>query len=497
MGDRTFLLIMGLFLIVAVFAYDRFVTERGDLGPMAKLMDYAGLSQYAQDEQGVHMSHQETQLKIRNNMVSLQEIYRQIDSQREALILNRQELLQKLTDINDQLTQQAEIYAHTMEEEGHAFRSRFPRLEELGQEIIQTQQLEDPKLREDRLTLIKEELRILLEGMAVDSPEDLPKLDEIIEKIGVYVHAQDGVAGQTCSSGTDCLTEALDGMDAIVQDALLQSEQDLEEFTQLTQMLKKEYVTLADNLQASDSQYDMTNQNVTSELQSLTQALVEITQSDLQKLLTLYQTLVQQQQVLMENLDIHHQRVWQVQQRANQRLEEILQTGRRIPRLKTGSSQQTAGILLGELSVQRDTLMSAFAQNDQQMHGLHTSRWQANQHFAENIITYLPPVAPEYQTAGVHPQTSRSSQLISTKPAFQSSPVAQRVPIMKSDPMTQRTAVQPSGPDTRRLQVMEQKRQQDRLRQTSQEQYERLRRQTKLNEEHLKNNLQMYSTKSP
>jgi hypothetical protein len=507
MGDRVFLLLIGIFVLTAVFAYDRIVTQRGEIGPVARLMDYAGLSKSVQNgqEQGESsVSHHEVQSQIRNNMVNLQEAYHQIDSQREALIHDRQAILQRLLEINDQIMREAQVYTRVLEEESHALRSRFPGLEELVQMIIQTRRLEDPQLREEHLAAIKQKLLDFSSEAAGDYPlKDVSGSREIIEKIEKYVLARDELAEDLCASGNGCLAEALDDIekeiDRVARDTLVRSQKNSEELIQLTETLKKEYAGLADNMRASDDRYDTTNQSVESELQSLTQALVEITQDDLQKLMTLYQALVREHRVLMENLDLHHQRVELIQQKANQRLEDILRAWRPIARLKNPSSGETTEALLAQLSSRRLALLEELAGNDQQMRGLHSSRWEVNQHFADSITAYLPKaewIAPEYQAAGAGHLPNRSSPA-SIRVSLTDPPAARRSPSEGYDHGMQRTAGKPGGLNNRRLQVMEQKRQQDQRLQNSQEQYERLRRQTKYNEEYLKKNLHRPSTTSP
>ena len=48
MGDKTFLILLIVFVVIGVFTYDQYITEKTGESPISKVLDYGGLAQEGQ-----------------------------------------------------------------------------------------------------------------------------------------------------------------------------------------------------------------------------------------------------------------------------------------------------------------------------------------------------------------------------------------------------------------------------------------------------------------
>src|SRR5690242_12608774 len=135
MFDRSLLIVLVLFLTAGGYLYEKYARERGDVGPVARLIDFAKFGKVSEVFKP-SSSRKVLQYNSRASLVMLQEKHKLLENQRAQLVLNRRELLSQLAAINDQIVDEALVYAHRIDEDREHYLERFPEIKEIGDNII-------------------------------------------------------------------------------------------------------------------------------------------------------------------------------------------------------------------------------------------------------------------------------------------------------------------------------------------------------------------------
>ncbi|MCR4336272.1 MAG: hypothetical protein NUV91_00495 [Candidatus Omnitrophica bacterium] len=277
MGEKTLLTLIVLFLVVGVFAYDRYVTEQGELGPVARLMDYAGLGEKFQNIDNPFFQKKVTQTSSQYRIGEVYDIYQKIEGQRLELMQHRQEIIHQLQGMNGELNQEASQYATSLNQEQEAFLERFPELRKFLSQLHQNQEGKDWKA----------EASNFLNTQMILSEE---------KKIEV--------------------AHMLDHFD--------QQNVNVQELFKTARSLEKEYQVLETNTAATQRQLTENHDEIEMRFQQLTRKMVQVTDEDMSQLMDSYQNLWKAEEILLANLEINQQRVRQQQEAFNKQWSKVI-----------------------------------------------------------------------------------------------------------------------------------------------------------------------------
>ena len=199
MNEKFFLVAMVAFLIAGVLAYDHYITEKGQIGPMGRLLDFAGLSKkdaafHARTTKTIRAKYR---LDLESDLQRLRETHQKIESQRVNLVLHRRAILEQLAALDGQVNQEAQKYTDALKQEQTEFLNRFPQIEQIGSSLLQNQAQPDAVLRQAGYAQNRQELsNFLKEVGGPNPPDEVSGLQIPLEKIDlVFFRSQKGGPG--------------------------------------------------------------------------------------------------------------------------------------------------------------------------------------------------------------------------------------------------------------------------------------------------------------
>ncbi len=338
MWDKTFVLLLVVFVLVGVVAYDRYITEQGEIGPVGKILDYAGLAKFIDDpQQKVTINSRSYHLRLKDNMARLQERYVNIETQRKTLVENREKILSQLTVWNDQVESEAAIYEKAILAEKQRFLEYSPELERLGTDLARISQEPDPAIRQQQYGQTKRQLLALFDELVSQSEEARTRLDEIVAQLDLIIGQEKAEVIENCGSLKQCLTDNLGQLESelnsIGQSVVEQPSRDVDQFSKLLGMLRREHHVFSKNAEVSERRLSEGSARIDSELKALTEKLDDVSQGDLAELSRLYEELWREQVDLTENLQLNLQRLSDVHAKAEKQFAEIVASLKKSPKV--------------------------------------------------------------------------------------------------------------------------------------------------------------------
>src|SRR3989338_2030329 len=246
MIDRILIVVLILFMALGATFYEQYAKGRGEVGPIARLLDFAKFGKFSDTYQS-RTSHKISHFNSQNSLGLLSEKYQRLEEQRLQLVLNRRALLDQSITVNNQIVQEALVYQHAIEQDRDTFLSRFPELEPLGNSIITTYAISDPAQREQEYQQIKNQLTAILEEFTVQAPEYTQRLHNILDEIEAITNEeQDALAA--CDDPARCIKEKLDELKdelkAASGDILTSAKDDITTIEDMTNKLREQYQIL-------------------------------------------------------------------------------------------------------------------------------------------------------------------------------------------------------------------------------------------------------------
>ena len=335
MFDRALIIVLILFLTVGAYSYEKYCQERGDVGPVARLIDFAKFGKTS-DVFHSSFSHKVFKYNARATLAMLREKHNSLESQRVQLVLNRRELLSQLDKISDEIVNEALGYAHRIDEDREQYLDRFPEIAEIGQNIIQTTGISNPREREERYQVIRTRLEDILQELGQSQAENRVRFNQILDEMDHIVNQEEAFLS-SCPDWGDCVNERLRRLRgearALSEEILGDAQKDIKVLAKMTEELREQYKALGENLEVNDEQIEANNELMAGKLKLLAEHLVSVTETDLKSVMDAYEDLETQQEILLENLDLHQARVRQTQEDNNRRSEEIMANLKQVPRI--------------------------------------------------------------------------------------------------------------------------------------------------------------------
>src|SRR3989338_10370698 len=132
MADKTILLLMIAFVLSGILAYDRYKMDHGERGPVAELLDFAGLAQYDEaPQQRTTVIQDVYEYNPRAVLRQMRELHQKYEEERKKFVDNRKEVIERIIELNDEVASTAAIYTDELTQESARFLEKFPQVETL------------------------------------------------------------------------------------------------------------------------------------------------------------------------------------------------------------------------------------------------------------------------------------------------------------------------------------------------------------------------------
>jgi len=306
-GDRTFIVLLILFVMVGVYSYDRYLVEEGELSPVAQLIDFAGLADLISlPDSKITITHETFRFNAQSNLKRLQEKHNDILAQRNKLIKNRTNILNQLIAIGNNYTDEAEMYANMIKNEGDKLMNVYPDLKQIKDDLFSAKDIEDPIIKLNTYNEIKQRLFDFAATIVNDPEFDLSRLGSILENIEQILIEEDEAFMEECGTFAQCIEENLDDLEEelsiLIAGIVERPGRDLGKLSLLTKQFEEEYKIYQERFDQQGIELEHSDDFIEGEFRALVKQLLLITDNDLEDLKKLFIKLENEKRIYMEDL---------------------------------------------------------------------------------------------------------------------------------------------------------------------------------------------------
>lgn len=380
MADKGFVFLLILFLMSGVAVYDRYVTIKGDVSPVARLIDFTGLADFGGDYSiRTRRSHTTSHENPEENLARLKEKLAQINDKRNALVQNREVLVKQLVDVNDKVRNEAQQYVQTIYAERKAFLTQFPELAEVSHFFSAVY----PITREKSDRQIESELKVLIAELTMRLTQDPSRLAVIYQSLREKIGGESASLKKNCPdiSLEQCFVdhpaEIKDFFVEIIDEMMIRPDQEREVISEASQVLAREYLSLLTNCEASDRRLQESQQVLDSRFQKTVRDMTTGVQADFSDLMALYRELDDERETLLNNVGLNYDRLVSAQQQLNRLMEKLL------ARVKNMADNRGRALMqsYGQLMETRDQLIGSLVSGEKDVLSLSDRHWAERRNF--------------------------------------------------------------------------------------------------------------------
>ena len=338
MADKTILLLMIAFVLSGILAYDRYKMDHGERGPVAELLDFAGLAQYDEaPQQRTTVIQDVYEYNPRAVLRQMRELHQKYEEERKKLVDNRKEVIERIIELNDEVASTAAIYTDELTQESARFLEKFSQVETLIGRIHQIPS-QDKTLHSQNIQDIHGQIVNVFKQFIADPAKNSRELKVILDNIEKYTSADDRGEKLDCGGLSVCLAKETDYLNKEFNELQKQfadtPANHLKELRDLVDRLKIEYNFLLSNSQATEKRLGEVREDMDKKLRVFVEELVDVTEIDLKNVMDEYRKFRDAQMKLLDNLDQHRQRVVEIQMQSNNRAIEMLKSLKQHPRIR-------------------------------------------------------------------------------------------------------------------------------------------------------------------
>ena len=322
MSGQPYVYLIVLFLMVGFFSYNQYLVNKGELSLVSQIIDFAGIAEYSKKEPSVEIIKKQSQVRLQNRLGELSKFHKEIQEKRIELIRKRREILTKIKEVNGRLEEEAATFAEIIDKEREAFLDEFPELEKFHKEIVEFKNISDEDLRIKKYQEIKDALLTSLAEKSVRARRsDVFTFEYNLATIEKIVVGQNENDVAYCGGFEECLDKYVKDIESYFKKVHIKNAErenaKLEELTDITSLLENEYDLLSENFESSEVYLQKNNQKIESELKDLSEQLVDITDREFGDLMDLYDELMEEQEMVLDNLKISLVRFKDAEERVN------------------------------------------------------------------------------------------------------------------------------------------------------------------------------------
>lgn len=329
MGDKTFLILLIVFVVIGVFTYDQYITEKTGESPISKVLDYGGLAQEGSVETPGRTSvskYATFQESADYNLARLSKKLQEIQEQRDKLVHNRNVLLSQLIELKDKTLQEAELYAEEIRQEREEFMAYNKDLQELGQLMMQTYNINNLRLRQENMEKIKVKIAALNGGR--DWGVSTADINELLDYINSTVIQKNLVQLSNCGTTEQCLEANVQRAKLFLNEVLIDFQQEIEprfvNAVKIKQKARRMYNDQMLNSDTSETYVLDQDEYRKGQYRELVQKMIKITSRDLNNLIQLYAELELEQKRVLNSIKVSSERLVEEHKKERRQMEDLI-----------------------------------------------------------------------------------------------------------------------------------------------------------------------------
>lgn len=330
MGDKTFLILLIVFVVIGVFTYDQYITEKTGESPISKVLDYGGLAQEGQQGTPTRTTVSKFatfEESAEYNLNRLAKKLSEIQEQRDKLVHNRNVLLTQLIELKDKTLQEAELYAEEIRQEREEFLAYNQDLQDLGNMMVNTYNVNNLRLRQDNMDKIKAKIASLNGGRDWGVSES--DINELLDYINSTVIQKDLVPMANCETTEQCLDANVQRAKLFLNEVLIDFQQEVQpRFVNAVKIKQKARRAYSDQMITGDTDENYVleqDEYRKGQYRDLVQKMIQVTARDLNNLIQLYQELELEQKRVLGSVKINSDRLVEQHKKERQQMEALIQ----------------------------------------------------------------------------------------------------------------------------------------------------------------------------
>lgn len=382
--DKLLILMISGVVLTGGLMYDRHKIAQDGVSPIGQMLDTVGLGRYVDWEK---ITHANTSQHIRDqageNLERMAQRHQDIQDKRREFVQRREEILGQLTALNQEIQARANHYDAILKKQRQEINEQFPEIERSLDGLIASHASGNGVVAPEDYRRFKEDLLRIL-GEAVPNPElawpDLAGMLDELEPM-LTVHGQAALAAGDCEDPSGCLDQKISDIKDLIKSFGAEAQKDITEVIRSADILAREYGTFGANIASSEKRFDGHNERAAGEFRALAQKLAQVSEKDLRDLMVLYRAFQEEQIVLLNNLHLNGQRLWESQQEFERRVAQAMDRLQKIPGVDTSSWIQE----IAERHKKQEAFLAELTADEDHLRRLLKERWEENQRYMKEL----------------------------------------------------------------------------------------------------------------
>lgn len=330
MSEKSMTLLMIVFIIGGIIAYDRYmVVVKEQFSPIKKIVEYAGLSKYVEiKRKDVEDDYVDFHFTLNEKLNEWNEQMKDLEKGRLHLVKTRNAILDRFGEINQQLAAEAQNYVAMIESERKAFIQRFASVRQLGNILISLQNVSDPAIQQQQYQEVKRALINLFNTVDTDYQRNTDFLTQVFGRVDTIIYGQGEASLEGCLNEGHCLALMVKDIEneflGILDKKSNKPARDINELIDMSAQLEYESKLLVNNAQATEASLHNEDEITYGEIKTLSDNLAELNEGELLRFMKRYEELQRDQGKFLANLEMNKKRYIETQENAIRRSGEIL-----------------------------------------------------------------------------------------------------------------------------------------------------------------------------
>ncbi|MCD4780372.1 MAG: hypothetical protein K8S27_07490 [Candidatus Omnitrophica bacterium] len=309
MGDRFLFIMLIFFVITAAFVYDRYMIESKGVSPISQFIDFAGLTKinnWDGDVSDVVQMRRKYKINVEDSFFKIESKHTDMVNQKDELIETRRQILQQLTNINEDLKEFALPYLRILENEKKEVLKNLPQSSDFGQFLVDLHKL---GTKDERLDIYQQEKIRLLnryhELFEEENPE-LEKLKILFKKVEGIAIAHEPPEPYGCRAVDQCLRKNAISIEKelslLFRRYLMRPKKNMKDLIDKVRVLNYENTLLLSNFKATEDKMDTNYYRIENRFEEIIAKISNLSEQEVIDLVAYYDSLDQEQSYLVRNL---------------------------------------------------------------------------------------------------------------------------------------------------------------------------------------------------
>jgi len=404
MSDRTIFFLVFILIICGIYTYDQYKVGQGETSPIATFMDYTGLVKYInKKEERVEISKEKFYFDSLAGVKTLKVLYDDLRKKRKKLVAKRVAILEKLYLMNETTIQESMIYINLLTKEKEKVLTRFSKATGMANSLLKAHKQKDVATQQEYLKRMESEVQGIF-GVASSSQMDAFPAIVTVKGIKQVINREKGFANNVCyNSKADgslsdeevnrCLEGRINILDKQIQQYvqyLQKLSNEFEKIRKFTEGLKHEHQILEENSIATEARLANGVIKIEEGFKFLVEDLIEVTDKDMKKFLSIYSEFQKIQDALIQNLSNNQNRFMDNYKMTHLRIQRIVENVVEISQFDFSKFQEK----YDASEAKREELLKDLFYNEKKIFLSNYDRRKETRSFVENFIRMVQSTNP-------------------------------------------------------------------------------------------------------